>query len=116
MNTKLNRERGVASLELVGVLPTLLIFGILAFQVGLAGWGTASTVQAARAAARAATLGQNPTAAAHAALPGSLKAEAVTGGCFAEACSYSVTVRVPAVFGLLDLGTVTRTVDMPVIT
>ena len=116
MNRPLSRERGVASLELIGVLPTLLLCAIMAFQVGLAGGGMASTVQAARAAARAASLGQNPVSAAHAALPGALVAESVTGSCSAGSCAYTVTVRVPSAFGQFDLGTVTRTVEMPKIT
>ena len=119
MSRPLRRDRGIASLELIGVLPTLLLCAILAFQVGLAGWGMASTVQAARAAARAASLGHGhagATQAAQDALPGALVAEAVTGSCYAEACAYSVTVRVPSAFGQFDLGTITRTVEMPKIT
>ena len=69
------RDRGAASLELVGLLPLLLVFGSYAFQAGVAMWTASSTAEAARTAARAASLGDDPTSAAAASLPGALEVD-----------------------------------------
>lgn len=109
------RERGTASLEFVGILPTLLLSGMIALQFGVVGWTAVSTTDAARAAARAASLGQNPYAAAAGALPGSLTPVAVVANSSGQSRSYTVTVKTPSLLPGLDLGTVSRTVDMPAI-
>lgn len=113
--TKMNarRERGTAALEFVGTFPFLLLAGLIALQFGLVGWAAVSTNDAARAAARAASLGQNPQVAATRALPGGLSPVSVTGSRIGEGYRYTVTVKAPGIVPLFDLGTVSRTVDMP---
>ena len=105
------RERGAAALEFVGVLPLLIFAMLVALQFGVAGWAVVSTGEAARAAARAATLGQDPNAAAQGALPGVLSGT-VSGHAVAEGRRYSVTVKVPTLLPF-DVGSVTRTADLP---
>lgn len=106
-------QRGSAALEFVAVMPFFLLVALGGLQIGVTGWTTTLTTDSARAAARAASLGQSPVAAAHEALPAGLTATAVSGGHVANGYTYTVTVKVPSVFPIWDSGTVTRTVSMP---
>ena len=63
-------ERGTATLEVVGIAPALLLVTLVILYAGFALYGITATQTAARQAARAASLGQDPYAAADAALPG----------------------------------------------
>lgn len=105
-------ERGAAALEMLGVAPLVILAALIALQFGVAGWTVVSTGQAAKDAARAASVGQDPRNAAEGALPGSMRATNVVGGRIADGYRYSVTVRVPSVVPF-SIGSVTRTVDMP---
>jgi hypothetical protein len=106
-----NRDRGVASLEVIALYPLLVLFGTFALQAGAAVWTVALTDDAARTAARAASLDQDPAAAAAAALPAALDVAGVRS--FGEpAHGVSVTVRVPRVSPLPEF-TVTRAAVMP---
>jgi type IV secretory pathway TrbD component len=68
-------ERGQATVELVALLPVVLLLGAVAWQLALAGQTTWLTANAARAAARADTVGRSATEAARSALPRSLERE-----------------------------------------
>ena len=85
-------ERGQASVSLVAVVPGLIVAALAAIQLGLAGYALLSAGNASRAAARASYAGTDPEAAARAALPPALGADARvrTPGDRAE-----VEVRVP---------------------
>ena len=66
-------EGGQATVELLGVLPALLVVGLAAWQlilVGHTGWLAAD---AARVAARAELVGEDPARAARSALPARLE-------------------------------------------
>jgi hypothetical protein len=89
--TRLRREDGTASIELVGVLPFLLLALVVAAQIALAGQALWSAGVAARAGARAALVGRDPAAAAREALPPSLRRGARVGA----AGGVSVEVPVP---------------------
>jgi hypothetical protein len=105
------RDRGVASLEVVALYPLLVLFGTFALQAGAAVWTVSLTGDAARTAARAASLDDDPAAAARAALPGSIAVQGVrTFG--APAHGVRVTTRVPRV-SPLPVFTVTREAVMP---
>jgi Flp pilus assembly protein TadG len=69
-------EEGTASVELVAVVPFLLLAVLAAVQIALAGQALWSAGVAARAGARAAAVGEDPAAAARAALPPSMRAGA----------------------------------------
>ena len=69
----LGNERGQASVELIGVLPCVLLAGLVAWQLVLAGHALWMGSQAARVAARAHAVGRDPEAAARSALPRSLE-------------------------------------------
>jgi hypothetical protein len=66
-------ERGQASVELLGVLPALLLAGLVAWQLILAGQAAWLAGNAARVGARAAAVGDAPTRAARSSLPASLR-------------------------------------------
>ncbi|MBN1528014.1 MAG: hypothetical protein JW895_03075 [Thermoleophilaceae bacterium] len=90
-------ERGQASVELVAALPLVLVAAALAWQVTLAGHALWLCAHAARAAARADSVGASARAAARSAVPESmasgLRVERLrTGG-------VRVSLRVPAVLG-----------------
>ncbi len=66
-------ERGTASVELVAYLPVVVLAAVVATQLYVAAWTATSTTVAARAAARAHSLGRDPQSAAATALPRSLR-------------------------------------------
>jgi len=58
------REHGQATVELLGVVPALLVLGLVAWQLILVGHSAWMSAHAARAAARADLVGEDPAAAA----------------------------------------------------
>jgi hypothetical protein len=70
------REDGTASVELIAVVPFLLLAVLAAAQIALAGGALWSAAVAARAGARAATVGGDAVATARRALPPSMRAGA----------------------------------------
>jgi hypothetical protein len=102
-------ERGSVALEVVALVPILVLVALLTLQLGVAGWTAAQTQGAARASARAQSLGQDPVAAAERALPSGLSiADIDTGG-----DSVTLVVDVPRV-SPLPVFSVKRHVAMPV--
>jgi hypothetical protein len=66
-------QRGQASVELVAMVPFVLQVGAVAWQLALAGHTAWLTAHAARAAARADTVGRDGKDAARSALPRSME-------------------------------------------
>lgn len=66
------REAGVASIELLGMIPLVFLFAALGLQVGAFLWAVTNTNEAARQGARAQSLGQDGCGAANATLATSL--------------------------------------------
>ena len=73
VRTNIDRERGQASLELLGVLPVLLIAALGAWQLVLAGQTSWLAGNAARVGARAEAVGEDPAAAVRSALPADMR-------------------------------------------
>ena len=71
--TSLRSQRGQASVELVGVLPALVLAGLVAWQLVLAGHASWLCAGAARVGARAALVGRSADAAVRSALPAALE-------------------------------------------
>ena len=67
------REDGQTTVELLGVVPALLAIGLVVWQLILVGHTAWVSAHAARAAARADLVGEDPAAAARSALPESLE-------------------------------------------
>ena len=66
-------QRGQASVELVAMVPFVLLVGAVVWQLALAGHAAWLTAHAARAAARADTVGRDAKDAARSALPRSME-------------------------------------------
>lgn len=66
-------ERGQASVELIATLPAVLLTGLVVWQLALTGHAAWLGANAARVAARAAAVGNDPRAAARSALPRGLE-------------------------------------------
>jgi type II secretory pathway component PulK len=103
-SSRLELEAGQASVELVAVLPLVMLAGLVAWQLLLAGHSLWLCANAARAAARADTVGRSAESAARSALPEALERDLSVdrlreGG-------VRVSVRVPAV--LQSFGTPVR--------
>src|SRR3954447_14462598 len=69
----MERERGQASVELLGTLPAVLLVAALVWELALTGHAAWLCANAARAGARAAVVGRDAKAAARSALPRSLR-------------------------------------------
>jgi len=86
-------ELGQASVELVGTLPLVLLAGLVAWQLALAGHTLWLCAHAARAAARAEAVGRDPRTAARSVLPSALerglKVDSAAGG------AVRIQVRMP---------------------
>ncbi len=67
------RERGQASVELLGTVPAVLLVAAFVWQLALAGQAAWLCANAARAAARAEAVGRDGPSAARSALPRSLR-------------------------------------------
>jgi len=106
----MRRDRGVASLELVGLLPLVALVVSMILQLVAATYTANETESAARAAARAYSLGEDPTAAARHSLPSGLRPVDVE--VHGPRHAATVTVRIPRT-SILPLHDITKTVVMP---
>jgi TadE-like protein len=73
MTSRVRHETGQASVEMVATLPAILLVGLLAWQLALAGHAAWACANAARVAARAAAVDRDADEAARSALPGRLE-------------------------------------------
>src|SRR5688500_3178189 len=78
------REHGQATVELLGVVPALLVLGLVGWQLILVGHSAWMAAHAARAAARADLVDQDPQTAARSVLRGA-KVDAQDGAARVEA-------------------------------
>lgn len=107
------RERGAASLEVVGTLPVLLLSIMIALQIGVVGWTVVETSEAARAGARAQSADEDPAAAVRRSLGGMLEPVTSSGRpTTGSGYEYEVEVEIPTLLPF-SLGSVTRSVVMP---
>ena len=105
------RESGQATVELVAVLPLLALVGLALWQAVVAGQAMWLAAGAARSAARAVAVGDDPAPAARRALTPALeRGLRVRVG---EAGAVRVAVAVPAVVGGGRLTTVLATAAFP---
>jgi len=102
------RERGSVSLEVVGLVPLVVLVALLVLQLGVAGWTASQTQKAAREAARAQSLGGDPSSAAARALPGALEIDRIDS----SGDTVTLVVEVPRV-SPLPVFRVERQVAMP---
>lgn len=107
----LRRERGVAAVEFVALLPLLLLSAAFAWQLLLLAASANAAENAARTGSRAATRGGDGAAEALEALPGWLRDGADIGG----GNRMRVSVEAPLLFPGTGLSAVrlTRTAELP---
>lgn len=104
------RERGSASLEMLGLLPVVGIVASLVLQYIAVAFVAQASDDAVRQGARAHSLGRDPAQAVENSLPGGLGASSVTT--FGPDHGVRITVAVPRL-SLLPVATVTRSAVMP---
>lgn len=104
------RDEGSASLEAAALLPVLAVVVTLLLQGAAALWTISAANSAARQAARAASLGQDPLAAAEGALLGGLRLEAVET--YGPDSGVRIHVSVPRV-SVLPRISISRSAEMP---
>lgn len=104
------RDRGVASIEIVGLLPLVALVVSMILQFVAAAYTANAAESAARAAARAYSLGQDPTTAARRSLPSGIGPAKVT--VHGPDHAATVTVHIPRT-SVLPLHDVSKTVVMP---
>jgi hypothetical protein len=100
--SKISREDGTASVELIAVVPFLLLAVLAAAQIVLAGQALWSAEVAARAGARAALVGSDAAVAARRALPSSLRRDASVD----DSGPVVVRVRIPRLLRAMPAVTV----------
>lgn len=119
-------ERGQAAVEFVALLPVLALTALALGQAAIAGWAAWSASGAARVAARAHALGDDPARAARRVLPAMLgsrarvrvverrpgRADAVSTG-RETVDQTTVRLRIPTVVPGLRLGTVVGSARLP---
>lgn len=103
-------ERGIATVEVVALVPILVLLATFVLQGAAAIWTVSAADTAARHAARARSLGQDPREAADASLPGAMEASEVDH--LPGSNGVRITVEVPRV-SPLPVFHVTREVDLP---
>jgi pilus assembly protein CpaE len=91
------RSAGQASIELIGMLPLLLLAALAGWQLLLGAFTATSAQDAARTASRAASLGQDPAAAAQRAISSYLRS-GTTATIDSNGETVTVRVKVPIVF------------------
>lgn len=103
-------DGGVASVEVVALLPWLLVIALAALQLAATVWTVTSADLAVRQAARAGSLGRDPRVAAERALPAGLSVKRLER--FGPDNGVRLVVGVPRV-SLIPSFDITRTVELP---
>nr|BFD82967.1 hypothetical protein StreXyl84_23680 [Streptomyces sp. Xyl84] len=109
------RDHGQVAIEYLGFIPVLLLVAMAVIQFGLVAYAAQQAGTAARAGARAASLGHDAQAACTAAVSGGLSGRTTCdpepGG---DTVTVTATVRIPSVIPLWNpVGTVRKTATMP---
>lgn len=110
---RLRGERGWISIEFVGMFALFLVTLLFVLQGAAFSYTIAQANGAARAAARASSLGESGVQAARNAVNPSLRPVVASGGPSAYVHRWQVTLRVPQVVPMMPSWSVTRTAAMP---
>ncbi|WP_225826880.1 TadE/TadG family type IV pilus assembly protein [Streptomyces naphthomycinicus] len=103
------RDRGQVAIEYLGFIPVLLIVGLAGIQIGAVAYAAEQAGTAARAGARAQSLGQSAQEACARAV--SLPVECGTTAGDADSVTVTARVTIPKV--LWSFGAATKTATMP---
>jgi hypothetical protein len=102
--SRLRCERGQASVELVALLPLVVLVALALWQGVVAGQAMWLAGTAARAAARAQAIGEDPQDAAREAVPGHLRRGVRVADRGRD--GIRVSIAIPAILGGMRLGSV----------
>lgn len=105
----MSRDRGTASIEVVGLLPLVALVVLVLVQGGAAVYAVQGASDAARIAARASSLGGSPLQAAQDALPQGLVVDGLTEPAEGHVV---LRVRIPRIVPI-GPATVTREAELP---
>ncbi|MFE1754584.1 TadE/TadG family type IV pilus assembly protein [Streptomyces anandii] len=109
------RDRGQVAIEYLGFIPVLMLVAVAVIQIGLVAWAAQQAGTAARAGARAASLGMSAQQGCQEAVADSLSgrtrcSQASGGG----TVTVVATVRIPSIIPLWDpIGDAHKTATMP---
>ncbi|WP_030749725.1 TadE/TadG family type IV pilus assembly protein [Streptomyces sp. NRRL S-31] len=104
------RDTGQVAVEYLGFIPVLLIVGLAGVQIGAVAYAAEQAGTAARAGARAASLGRSAQEACARAVSGGIDVSCSSGG-GGDSVTVTATVRIPTV--VWDLGDATKSATMP---
>ncbi|OYP15635.1 septum formation initiator [Streptomyces sp. FBKL.4005] len=104
------RDLGQVAIEYLGFIPVLLIVGLAGIQLGAVAYAAEQAGTAARAGARAASLGQSYSQACADAVSGGLQVSCASAG-GGDAVTVTATVHIPTI--VWDLGDATKSATMP---
>ncbi|MBL1105890.1 pilus assembly protein [Streptomyces sp. 5-8] len=105
------RDRGQVAIEYLGFVPVLLIVGLAGFQIGAVAYAAEQAGTAARAGARAASLGQSAQEACAQAVSGGLHVECGATGGDGDSVTVTAHVTIPKI--LWSFGDATKRATMP---
>ncbi|MYW21876.1 pilus assembly protein [Streptomyces sp. SID2955] len=105
------RDAGQVAIEYLGFIPVLLIVAMAGIQIGAVAYAAEQAGTAARAGARAASLGQDPGAACAQAVSGALTVSCGEDGGGADSVTVTARVTIPRI--IWNFGEATRSATMP---
>ncbi|MEU1704765.1 TadE/TadG family type IV pilus assembly protein [Streptomyces sp. NPDC005706] len=91
------RDRGQVAIEYLGFIPVLLIVGLAGFQIGAVAYAAEQAGTAARAGARAESLGQSAQQACAQAVSGGLTVTCGASGGGADSVTVTASVSIPSI-------------------
>ncbi len=107
------RDAGQVAIEYLGFVPVLLIVGLAGFQIGAVAYAAEQAGTAARAGARAASLGQSAPAACAQAVSGGLHVTCGESGGGDDSVTVTATVSVPRIVPGWPFDPVQKRATMP---
>ncbi|MFF7747935.1 TadE/TadG family type IV pilus assembly protein [Streptomyces sp. NPDC007971] len=111
MSYRRRRDAGQVAIEYLGFVPILLIVGLAGFQIGAVAYAAEQASTAARAGARAASLGQSAQQACAQAVSGGLTVQCGEPGGGGDSVTVTASVTIPKI--LWSFGDVHKTATMP---
>ncbi|MGW4562277.1 TadE/TadG family type IV pilus assembly protein [Streptomyces sp. NPDC004561] len=107
------RDAGQVAIEYLGFIPILLIVAMAGIQIGAVAYAAEQAGTAARAGARAASLGQDPRQACAQAVSGGLSVSCGRSGGGAGSVAVTATVAVPQIVPGWHFDPARKTATMP---
>lgn len=109
------RDRGQVAIEYLGFIPVLMLVAVAVIQIGLVAWAAQQAGTAARAGARAASLGMSAQQGCQQAVADSLSGRtSCSQAPGSDTVTVTATVHIPSIIPLWDpIGDAHKTATMP---